>query len=257
MCLIVCAWRVHPDYPLMLAANRDEIYARPAEPMATWEDRPHLLAGRDIEAGGSWLGVTRSGRFSAVTNYRERPSAAAARSRGSIVTDFADSDRPPLDFATGLAGDRYAGYSLLACDANSLVYASNRGDPPRQLAPGIYGLSNAALDTPWSKLTRSRERLSRLLDGAPDLDQLLDLMHDTVPSADDDPALPFARPVALTAPFVVTPEYGTRCTTAVIGRADGHIEVAERRFGAEGAWDGESRFAFVSPAWQTPAGMTG
>ena len=250
MCLIVCAWRVHPDFPLILAANRDEFYARPAEPMATWQDRPELLAGRDVQAGGSWLGITRAGRLAAVTNYRERPAAPAARSRGSIVTDFADSDRGPLEFAAELATEQYAGYSLLACDADSLVYASNRGDAPQSLSPGLYGLSNAALDTPWNKLTRSRERLGDLLNGEPALDPLLDLMLDKEPAADDDPALPFARPIELTAPFVITPDYGTRCTTAIIGRADGHLEVAERRFEPGGEWSGESRFAFVANAWQ-------
>lgn len=261
MCLIVFAWRAHPDYPLIVAANRDEYHARPAEPMGTWDDRPTLLAGRDAEAGGTWLGITRSGRFAAVTNYRERPQSGGERSRGEIVTGFADGDLEPLAYVESLPGEQYAGYSVLAANPEAIAYGSNRGDAARVLAPGVYGLSNSSLDTPWTKLTRTRDALADRVGasrpGSTDdigLDVLIELMADRRTASVEDPSLPFEIARAVSAAFVLGDDYGTRCSTALICRADGHVEALERRFDAAGETTGESRFTFQSPDWRNPAG---
>ncbi len=255
MCLIAFAWKQHPDFPFVFAANRDEFHARPTEAMAWWPDAEGLLAGRDLEAGGTWLALSRAGRFSTVTNYRETAPAPAARSRGELVAGFPADSASPYDYLDRLDGSRYAGYSLLATDGSELAYGSNRGDGSRLLEPGVYGLSNAALDTPWPKLKRAREGMRALLPGdSVSLDELLDLVADREPAeADEIPrtGLPFEHERALSAPFIVGPKYGTRCSTAIVCRADGHVEVAERRFDPAGGISGESRFVFLAESWAT------
>jgi uncharacterized protein with NRDE domain len=254
VCLIVLAWRQHPEFPLVLAANRDEYHARPAAPMGWWEDPSDMLAGRDLKAGGTWLGLSRAGRLGAITNYREDSPTVAKRSRGEIITEFVRSRKAPSQFLDAVDPRSYAGFSSLACDGAELAYGSNRGDSTRALDPGVYGLSNASLDTPWSKLVRSRDRLEALLrSDRVALDQLLDLMADREPAQGTErpeSGLPFELDRALSAPFIVMPEYGTRCTTAVICRSDGHVEIVERRFDAAGEFSGESRFVLIADAWK-------
>lgn len=249
MCLIAFAWQAHQAWPLVVAANRDEFHRRPAEPLHWWPDRPGIAGGRDLEAGGTWLAAARDGRFATVTNYRESLQVQAGdRSRGTLVTDFLASDGDPLGFAQALDGQRYAGFSLLAATPGALAYVSNRGDPARPLAPGVYGLSNASLDTPWPKVIRSRQRLQALLDrDAVTTEGLFDLLADRetadehgVPARDLSPAE--AR--AVSAPFIVTPEYGTRCSTVLLLGAGGEIEIHERRFDAGGDCTGDSSIRF-------------
>jgi uncharacterized protein with NRDE domain len=249
MCLIVFAWKAHPDYPLILVANRDELHARPTKDMHWWPDVPGVLAGRDLQASGSWLAITKSGRFATVTNYREAARRRTApHSRGDFVRDFAAGAERPMPFVQQLEGGQYAGCSLLASDGDELVYWSNRGDQPRQLDPGIYGLSNASLDTPWPKLVRTRDRLAAVVaENNPSLTTLFRIVADKKPVpateviADE---LPFELARALSAPFIVTPEYGTRCSTALLIGANGLIEVGERRFNSAGERNGDSLFSF-------------
>ena len=250
MCLIVFAWQQHADYPLILAANRDEFHARPAEPMGWWHDTSTILGGRDLEAGGSWLAVSKSGRLAAVTNFRERKKPAGVRSRGEIVTRFVAGRDSLQTYADALPGSDYSGFNALFGDGDGLYYASNRSDAGQPLQPGIFGLSNALLDTPWDKLVRSKSALGRAI-GSPSLmlDSLLDVVDDRNPAADVEASstgLPPELARAASAPFIVAPQYGTRCSTALLCRADGHIEIAERRFDADGALSGESRFVFVT-----------
>ena len=257
MCLIVFAWRAHPEYPLVLAANRDEFHARPAAPLDWWADAPGIAGGRDLQAGGTWLGLARSGRFATVTNYREDLAPhPAARSRGELVTRFLADDDSALQFADALDGDAYAGFSLLAAqlgDRGQLVYVSNRRDPPRPLAPGIYGLSNASLDTPWPKLLRSKARLQALIESDKvDADALFALLADREPGSSEDIAdaiaddLPPEMMRAIAAPFVVSPTYGTRCSTVVRAGRNGEVRVSERRFDHTGAATGDSHIAFTT-----------
>ena len=154
MCLIVLAWRQHREYPLLLAANRDEFHRRPAAPADFWPQQPALLAGRDLEAGGTWLGISRSGRFAAVTNIRDPDAQGSApRSRGELTRDFLAGAAPPAAYLDAVAARRgdYLGFNLLLGDSEALWYLHGGGASwaaPRRLAPGIHGLSNAALDVP-------------------------------------------------------------------------------------------------------------
>lgn len=246
MCLIVFAWQSHPDHRLILVGNRDELHARPAEPMHWWPDRPGLLAGRDLQAGGTWLALGEGQRFATVTNFRERFRTRPGKSsRGHLVADFVDGSESPLDYAASLAGDRYAGYCLLLADRDELCYTTNRGDPARRLEPGIYGLSNATLDTPWPKLTRSREGLRQLLErGDPSPAALMQLLSDATPAPakDLDDELPIDLARAVSAPFIKNERYGTRCTTVVLAGNDGRTLVCERSFDAEGRQRGDRQF---------------
>lgn len=258
MCLIAFAWQAHPDYRLILAANRDEFHERPALPLQWWSDEPALLGGRDLQAGGTWLATAKSGRFATVTNYREDLKAqSGVRSRGELVADFVTGRASPEQFAYGLDGASYAGFSLLAADfsakGNSLAYVSNRGDPARLLAPGIYGLSNASLDTPWPKVLRSKSRLATLLDdNVMDVTALFAMLADREPGSSEDIAdviaddLPPQTARAIAAPFVVTPAYGTRCSTVMLIGTTGHVDIYERRFDSAGESTGETHIEFQS-----------
>lgn len=249
MCLIVFAWQAHPEYRLVLAANRDEFHGRPTQALHWWPDKTDVLAGRDLQAGGTWLASHRAGRFATVTNYRDRQGTEGKlRSRGELVTDFVMSDMGAETFTKTTAGEQYAGFSLLAIDNDDLYYVSNRGDKPTLLSPGIYGLSNASLDTPWSKLVRSRDRLRSLVDtNTVNETALMRLMADreSAPIPDVEAGqLPFEIARALTAPFIVSPDYGTRCSTSLLWSHEGKVALCERRFDATGESTGESRFSF-------------
>ena len=251
MCLVVFAWKMHPEYRLVLAANRDEFHKRPAQELHWWPDYPDILAGRDLQAGGTWLAVSKPGRFATVTNYREQLSSRPGlRSRGEIITNFVGSKAPVGNFVASLESDNYAGFSLLAADRDELWYVSNRGDEAVRLAPGIYGLSNASLDTPWTKLVRTRDALRNLTEsGEVDETTLLRIMADRTPapSADVEAGnLPFVLAKALTAPHIVSAEYGTRCSTALTWSEQEEISVCERRFDVAGTASGDSRYSFAA-----------
>lgn len=223
MCLIVFAWQMQPALPLVVVANRDEFHRRPTAPSGFWPEQPNLLAGRDLEAGGTWMGVTRQGRFAAITNYRDpNRSPPAARSRGELPLAFLSGSETPAAFLQQLA-DRawdYAGFNLLLGAGSDLWYFSNsaRERQPRALAPGIYGLSNACLDTPWPKLSLAKSRLAPLLD-SPTLthDALRQAVSDRRLAAEDELhplGLSTTMDQQLSAQFIVTGEYGTRSTTS-------------------------------------------
>ena len=217
--------------------------------MEWWSDDEKILGGRDLQAGGTWLALTQNGRFACVTNYRElQPRALDLRSRGELVSGFVTGDNSAIDYAKALERDRYAGFSLLLNDGEQLVYVSNREADARVLAPGVYGLSNAALDTPWPKLVSTRAALTKLLDEpSPTLDDLLNIVTQRAPAAPNETIdnLPSKLASVMSTPFIVGDEYGTRCSTAVLYREDGHAEVLERRFASGGVSDGESRIVFL------------
>jgi len=249
MCLIVFSWCNDPEYRLLLAANRDELHRRPTQDAHWWPDRPNVLAGRDLQAGGSWLGVGRNGRFATVTNYREQQNTSVyPLSRGALVSDFLAASDDPLTFARQLDGSRYAGFNLLLSDGNELVYLSNRGDGPSVLEPGVYGLANASLNSPWPKLLRSRSRLDELIRaGRANETELLRVLADREPASVDEVdagELPFELARALSAPFIVSPKYGTRCSTVLSWQEPGTIRFTERRFDAAAQQTGESVFSF-------------
>ena len=249
MCLVVLAFRVHDDVPLVVAANRDEFHARPTRDAGWWPDAPDVLAGRDLQAGGTWLGVHRSGRFATVTNFRDaNDPKPGLESRGHLVSDFLQSEQSPSEFLRSIDADAYAGFNLLLSNGESLAYLSNRGGGLQDLPPGVYGLSNATLDTPWEKVERSKQRLTNLVgSGKLNETELMRLLADR----DKGPAsevrsdrLEFAKAHAITAPFIVMPEYGTRCSTVVQHDRDGRWKFIERRFDPAGNASGETRLSF-------------
>lgn len=248
MCLIALAWKLHPDYPLVLVANRDEAHARPAAPMAFWKDEPDLCAGRDLREGGTWLGLHRAGRLAAVTNVRDHTLLQTnPRSRGALTTDFLRAASSAEDYARRCAVDAqlYGGYNLLLWDGADMFYASNRPAAiARPLAPGLHGLSNAQLDTPWPKVCRAQAAMRHWLDSRlRGWDALLDAMADEheAPDAElPETGVGLERERMLSPPFIRTPEYGTRCTAVVRVDRHGHAEMFERRFDSTGAVSGES-----------------
>ncbi len=264
MCLLVLAWRVHPRYRLVVAANRDEFHARAAAPLARWSPPPDILAGRDLRSQGTWLGLDRQRRFGVVTNYRElQPPRSAAPSRGELIPAFlgARSGRSlvsPAEFLAGLearAGE-YSGFNLLLADGGSLWYGSNRTAPlARSLAPAVYGLANESLNTPWPKLERVRAGFeSWLRRGATaGAEALFRLLADRSPAQDTARAHTGALPPdwarALSAPFVLHSEYGTRCSTVLLLEEDGRVYLAERRFDPAGEVSGESEFRLGPGEW--------
>ncbi len=237
MCLIVVGWRVHPDYPLVVAANRDEFYVRPTAPLARWPDAPQVIGGLDLEAGGTWLGITDSGRFAAVTNVREPGMAKGESSRGALTREFLLGVTTATDYAAQIDSGKYAGFNLLLGDGNQLVYCSNREAPPRILAPGIYGLSNHLLDSPWPKLLTARGRFGDALSSLPDETKFFRLLSDQSVVADEDlpsTGVPIEWERLLSAVFVMSADYGTRASTLIWQRTDGFVRAREDSFGQYG-----------------------
>ncbi len=235
MCLILFAYRQHPEFTLVVAANRDEFYERPSQPAHFWEHTPQLLAGRDLRAGGTWLGVTRHGRFAAVTNVREPNKAEAARSRGDLTTAFLLSELSTTQFDEQIEREAYAGFNLLHWDGTTLHYSSNRA-PSKQLGPGIYGLSNASVDSPWPKVLSGRQCLAHALGHANMQDALWTLLADRQQPPDEllpDTGVGLDTERMLAPRFIRAPHYGTRSSTVLLLRENGSGEFFERGFDAE------------------------
>jgi len=259
VCLLVLAWQVHPRYRLIVAANRDEFHARAAAPMAPWAPPAQLIAGRDLQAQGTWLGIDQLRRFGVVTNFRElAPARAGAPSRGELIPDYLQSPAQlsAEDYFAALAprAAAYAGFNLLLSDREALWYGSNRAPQfARRLPSGVYGLSNELLDTPWPKLQRVRRGFEAwLTSAAATPGELFALLSDTTPAAPDERGggtLPPDWAKALSAPFVLHREYGTRCSTLVLLEPDGALYLAERRFDAQGQRSGETEFELNAAAW--------
>lgn len=244
MCLILVAWQAHAAYPLVVAANRDEFFARRSAGADFWADAPQILAGRDLEAGGTWLGITRDGRFAALTNFRD-PAAhqSGAPSRGRLVADFLVGRVSIDSYLDSLDPAAFNGFNLLLCDGARLVAFSNVSMKKHELAPGIYGLSNALLDTPWPKVGAGKTALENALTALPDETALWRLLADD--TRHPDAALP-ATGVSLewerllSAAFIRSPDYGTRCSTLVKVGADGTATFDEQTW-LPGARMGERR----------------
>lgn len=250
MCLITLAWQAHPDHPLILAANRDEFYARATAPARFWPEAPQLLAGRDLAAGGTWLGVTRQGRFAALTNYREPRPVSGGQSRGLLVSRFLAGTDSPWSHAqqVAAAADDYAGFNLLLGTPDELVIVSNRGTAPRRLEPGVHGLSNHLIDTPWPKVEKAKAGLQANLlagDVATEEAALLALLADTHQAPDmalPDTGVGLAMERLLSPLFIRSPLYGTRASTVLLlGRERVHF--LEQTF-EQGEPAERSQFAF-------------
>jgi uncharacterized protein with NRDE domain len=259
MCLLVLAWQVHPRYELVVAANRDEFYERPTEPMAHWPAPDDIIAGRDLRAGGTWLGMNRGRDFGIVTNFRElQPPAPGAPSRGNLIPGYLRSPAPIARYLERLEGTaaQYSGFNLLLTDRHSLWYVSNRAEQfARSLPPGIYGLSNELLDTPWPKLQRVRRRFDPLLKQRGELlkDELFAILADPTQAGIDEtlPETGVSREweQGLSSPFISTAQYGTRCSTLVMLEKSGAVSLNERRFGSGGRILGETEFILGPQQW--------
>lgn len=241
MCLIALAWRAHPRYSLVLAANRDEFHDRPSAALAEWPDAPGLYGGRDLRAGGSWLALAANGRLAAVTNVREPDLSAGQRSRGALVSQYLCSRDSATAAAEGLMAEaaRYGAFNLLLFDGQALSYASNRPQPRWQpVTPGVHGLSNATLDTPWPKTLRLQTAMARWsAAGDDDAETLFAALADAEAPADaelPDTGVGLARERLLAPPFIRGPVYGTRASALLRIAEDGHWQFEERRFAADG-----------------------
>jgi uncharacterized protein with NRDE domain len=238
MCLVLLAFKSRPDFKLILAANRDEFYDRPTAPAAFWEEAPQILAGRDLRAGGTWLGITRNGRIGLLTNYRDPASIKeGAPSRGTLVRDYLLGNEAPLSYLERLAreGHQYNGFNLLIGDRGCLCYYSNRLERPRVLGQGIYGLSNHLLETPWPKVVRAKKRFATLISKAdvPGRDQLFRILEDRTPARDEDLpdtgiGLEWER--LLSAIFITSPQYGTRSSAVLRIDQEDRVVFAEKSY---------------------------
>jgi len=259
VCLILLAWRVHPDYPLVLAANRDEVHQRPTASAAWWPSPP-ILAGRDLSAGGTWLAVTPDGRFAALTNYRDatRPRAEAP-SRGALPVRLLEQPAAVAQQLQELQriGGNYNGFNLLFSDgAQAAAYESSVGRG-RLLTPGVYGLSNHLLDTPWPKVVNAKAALASALTQLPEQRALLELLRDERPA--DDHQLPRTGLTLewerlLSSAFVRTPTYGTRCSTILLIDRQRSARFTEWTWNAAGALSSQVNFHWnCGPAAVAPA----
>ncbi|MBI3525136.1 MAG: NRDE family protein [Betaproteobacteria bacterium] len=252
MCLVLLAWQAHPQYPLVVAANRDEFFLRPTASVHFWEDAPQVLAGRDLAAGGTWMGVTRQGRFAALTNFRESAkSPPAAPTRGKLVSNFLLGTMSAKDYLADLTlrANTYNGFNLLCgnLDAN-LWHFSNRGRAePRQLAAGIYGLSNHLLDTPWPKVAQGKSDMRKALEALPQEAPLFELLHDE--NIHEDGKLPrtgisLEWERALSAAFVQMPGYGTRSSSVLRLDRQGYVCFDEQTWHADARLGNRNRYRF-------------
>jgi len=235
MCLITFQWQPDADNKLILSANRDEFLHRPARPLQAWEDAEGVYAGKDLSQGGSWLGINKNGRFAALTNHRDMRSEPPKNpiSRGNLVLDFLTSNVSPLEYLQALENksDLYAGYNLLVADHQQLAYFSNKsGESARILTPGLYGLSNGLLDTPWPKVESAKQTLAGWLENqAEDQASLSRLLTSNI-IADDaslpDTGISLEMERLLSSQKIITPNYGTRCSTGLTMSKHG-IEIEE------------------------------
>jgi uncharacterized protein with NRDE domain len=222
MCLILFAYNQHPTYRLVLAANRDEFYERPTAPLGFWEDHPDLLAGRDLKSLGTWMGITRSGRMAAITNYREPGMPMPnAPSRGELISGFLIGHETPAAYLERIKrdGKRYNGFNLLVADTQTMFYYSNRGDDIVRLESSYYALSNRLLDTQWPKVKKGKKRFIELLDNPHSdipTEQLLSLLQNQDQPPDDqlpDTGVSKEWERTLSPIFITSPNYGTRSST--------------------------------------------
>ena len=249
MCTLLLAYKVHKRYPLVLAANRDEFYDRPTASAACWADAPQLFAGRDLAQGGTWLGVTGTGRIAALTNYREpHPANGHERSRGELVSEFLKGEAGAEEYLAGLSatGGLYGGYNLVVGDPDGLWYQSNRCEGIVPLAAGIHGVSNHLLDTPWPKVVRGKEALARVLRGddfTPE--ELFTMLADETRTPDEllpDTGVGLELERLLSSIFIKSERYGTRSSTVLLVDGERRATFVERSF--DGGAVRESRACF-------------
>jgi uncharacterized protein with NRDE domain len=254
MCLIALAWRAHPQRPLVVAANRDEWRERPAKPAHWWPDHPNLLAGRDLQAGGTWMGVTKEGRFAAVTNFRD-PSdkRSTARSRGSLVADFLLSDETASAFLARLAphAGEFNGFNLVLGDGEGLYYFGSREGEARAVEPGVHALSNHLLDEPWPKVRRASAAMNEALAAPDPATPLIAMLSDATRAQDGhlpDTGVGLDWERRLSPALITGRDYGTRASTLLVMGSDASVHFEERTRDDDGRVTGTRRFDFTTGA---------
>ena len=239
MCLILLAFQAHPKFPLVVAANRDEFYGRPTEHAQFWQAQTELMAGRDLKEGGVWMGVTRQGRFAAITNFRENRIKTTDSSRGWLTRDFLCSDISPQEYLSSLEDkqEQYSGFNLLIGDRNGLYYFSNRKPGYQSLKPGIYGVSNHLLDTAWPKVTQGKQGLKSWLGSNHDPDALLKVLmsnHEAPDHLLPNSGIGIASERILSPIFIKSQAYGTRSSTLFLQQENNQAIYREQNFSANG-----------------------
>lgn len=237
MCTILFAYKTHPEHPLILAGNRDEFYERPTGSLAWWEEHPHILAGKDLQAGGTWMGISRSGRWAALTNYRQFPNTREySSSRGKLVLDFINGSTNPEAYSQMLeaSAEEMDGYNLLYGTANELYHYSNRGSGPMELKPGLYGVSNALLDTPWPKVEQGKQSLEQLIAADAFHDEgALKFLQNRSEAADEllpSTGIGLEWERKLSAVFIETERYGTMCSSLLTISKSGQVQFLEKNY---------------------------
>lgn len=237
MCLIVFSYKEHARYNLILVANRDEAFGRPTRAAQFWDDQPNLLAGKDLSAGGTWLGINKEGRVAALTNYRDPLiSKENPPSRGHIITNYLAQQKEPEEFLLTLHknSDRYMGFNLLAGTYKDLFHYSNQEGKINRIKPGIHGLSNHLLDTPWPKVERAKSGLASIAkQDSLTTDRLFNLMQDAQPASEEnlpDTGIAPELEKSLSPIFIKTDEYGTRSTAVLLVDKKGKVTFEERRY---------------------------
>jgi len=249
MCLILLSYDMHPKYRVVLAANRDEYYNRPTAPISFHDDFPDILGGRDLKHHGMWLGITRFGRFAAITNFRDPGSNISnAPSRGFLVRDFLTGKASPDNYLEHVKsiGHQYNGYNLLVGDRSELYYYSNRGNTVKKLQPGIYGLSNHLMDTPWPKITKGKSDLVKLLNEKENIDpeKIFDLLKDGYRPPDSmlpDTGVDLEWERILSPLFITSEFYGTRSSSIIFIESKGGVTFLERTFVPDGGGSKEEK----------------
>ena len=235
MCLILIAYQQHPDYKLVIATNRDEFYTRRTQPAHWWEDHEEVLGGRDLQAGGTWMGITKGGRIAALTNYREPGNIRKdAPSRGDLVKDFLTGDNSPKDYLSSFDPSAFNGYNLLVGSTEELWYTSNRGVEPTQIQPGVYGLSNHVLDTPWPKVRKGKAYMTELIQTQPlEIERALTFLGDASRAPDSElpqTGVSLEWEQLLSPMFIESPTYGTRVSTVILVDQHDQVHFQERGY---------------------------
>jgi uncharacterized protein with NRDE domain len=251
MCIILFSYLQHPRYRLIVAANRDEFYKRPTVPVHFWMDQPELLAGRDLEKMGTWMGITRTGRFAAITNYRDpNHHVDQARSRGELVSEYLKSQTSPAEYLNKVnrQSEHYEGFNLLVGDSNELLYFSNRDKHIRSISPGIHGISNHLLNTKWPKLEQGKRALENTLSTENVNDaSLFELLSDSSIAGDEElpnTGVGLEKERFLSPIFIQGDEYGTRSSTIILIGYDNHVKLMERTFERSKGLSIEASFQF-------------
>lgn len=238
MCLILFAYKTCPQFPLILLANRDEFYQRPIRAACVWPENPSILAGKDLRAGGTWLGISKNGRLAAITNFRETANNTPSQSRGQLTLDFLSTNTGGEQYLQQIAkqADNYAGFNLLLDDGEQLFCYSNRSHNIKPLSAGIYGLSNHLINTPWPKVANGIEDLRRALN-KPSAENLWSVLQNRGQPADNQlPNTGVSLEVErMLAPrFIHSTDYGTRASTIIFKDQQGGIRFLERNFDQQG-----------------------